>query len=93
MDPKKKSKKEENAADHVKAESKTSPDLALKQKTEHDLKIRNAILDSLLTNLPIIITKVNKDGIVTESLGSGLKMIQMKENELSGKNLFEVQPD
>lgn len=51
------------------------------------------LLDAVMENLPAVICKIDKKGFYKEIRGSGLKSLGLKDNELVGKNLFDVHPN
>lgn len=50
------------------------------------------LFQMLLDNVPVVIFRINKDGIFTRSVGLGLKLFGVKDNESVGKNIFELYP-
>jgi len=46
----------------------------------------------LIDNIPVVIFRINKEGIFTRSVGLGLKVFGVKDNESVGKNIFELYP-
>lgn len=49
----------------------------------------NKVLQGILTNLPVIVTKLDNTGTILESRGAGLKNIGLQDNKLVGTNLFD----
>jgi len=47
-------------------------------------------LESILTNIPIIIWMIDKDGVFTFFEGSELKLLGLQQNELIGKSIFTI---
>jgi PAS domain S-box-containing protein len=58
-----------------------------------ELKEKNEILSGILSNIPVIVTRVDKAGNVIQSLGSGLKLLGLENNNLKGTNVFGTYPD
>nr|WP_068890525.1 response regulator [Pedobacter panaciterrae] len=50
------------------------------------------LFQMLLDNVPVVIFRINKDGIFTRSVGLGLRVFGVKDNESVGKNIFELYP-
>ncbi|WP_448633195.1 PAS domain S-box protein [Pedobacter panaciterrae] len=50
------------------------------------------LFQMLLDNVPVVIFRINKEGIFTRSVGLGLKLFGVKDNESVGKNIFELYP-
>jgi PAS domain-containing protein len=57
---------------------------------EHQEKTR--LLDGLLENLPVIIYEIDGQGLITRSIGLGLKTMGLRDDELVGRNAFEQFP-
>ena len=53
----------------------------------------NRILDEILLNLPIVLFRINKDGVFTKSEGAGLKRLELKTHQAIGMNVFESWPE
>ncbi|CAN5329197.1 hypothetical protein BH23BAC1_BH23BAC1_17580 [soil metagenome] len=58
-----------------------------------DLSERDNLLNGILNNLPVIITKIDNEGFIRLSLGQGLKSVGLSDHQNGGKNLFEVSPN
>ena len=58
-----------------------------------ELKEKEEILSGVINNIPVIVTKVDKEGYITLSLGSGLKFLGVENNSLKGTNIFKDYPD
>lgn len=67
-------------------------DITHKKKVEEEIRAANRVLEGLYTNIPIIISTINKEGTILSIQGSGLQKMGMKEYELIGKNMDEVVP-
>jgi len=57
------------------------------------LKDSQDMLNGILNNIPVIVTKIDHKGNILQSQGHGLKAIGLKEGELVGKNVFEIFPN
>ena len=66
---------------------------AYEEAQRGELKDKSEMLNGILTNIPVVVTRVNKEGIILYSAGAGLHGLGLKNNDLKGKNLFEEFPD
>ncbi len=62
-------------------------------KAQQEVKRKSKILDSILTNIPIALFHIDKDGFYQESMGKGLEGLGLKDNDLVGKNIHQVFAD
>jgi len=69
-----------------------SVDITERKAAEKELYSKNEIIEGILNNLPVIATKVNNKGIITESIGVGLGALDMKQNEAVGINILDGFP-
>lgn len=51
------------------------------------------LLGGVLSSLPVIIYKVNREGIFTLSVGAGLKSLGLSDNEVVGRNALDMYAD
>ncbi|MFC5270187.1 response regulator [Adhaeribacter terreus] len=61
-----------------------------KREALKQLQNTQAELQTIIENIPIIISKVDKDGNFTFSAGKGLSLIGRKTHDVIGKSLFDV---
>ncbi|SHF14903.1 PAS domain S-box-containing protein [Cnuella takakiae] len=66
--------------------------LAFQNIAIDELKEKSQYLNGLTKNLPIIVYRLDGNGIVTESIGAGLKLMGMAEKTAIGLRTFEVYP-
>ncbi|WP_449436149.1 PAS domain-containing protein [Pedobacter steynii] len=59
---------------------------------QESLEEKSYLFQMLLDNVPVVIFKTNKDGVFTRSVGLGLKVFGVKDNESVGKSIFELYP-
>jgi PAS domain S-box-containing protein len=59
-------------------------------KAQFEVKLKGQILDAILTNIPISVFHIDKNGYYLKSRGKGLEVRGLKDNELIGKNISEV---
>ena len=62
------------------------------KRVEEELRELDQVFEALTTNVSIIITRVDENGIYTHSRGSGLEKWGLEENQLVGLNIFEAYP-
>ncbi|GAB4194578.1 MAG: hypothetical protein OHK0022_10730 [Roseiflexaceae bacterium] len=55
-------------------------------------RLRVALMDTLLANLPIVVYTLDGEGRFTFSGGKGLEAIQLEENQFIGMSLFDLYP-
>jgi PAS domain S-box-containing protein len=68
--------------------------LAMQRKhAEQELRSSQGLLESVITNAPIIVFVTDKDGIVTLSEGQGLAGLGLKPGEFVGRSLFAIYGD
>lgn len=48
------------------------------------------MLGGILANMPVVVFRVDKYGIITQSTGAGLKKMGLFENQAVNINIFEV---
>jgi signal transduction histidine kinase len=58
-----------------------------------ELKEKEEILSGVLNNIPVIVTKVNREGYITRSLGSGLKFLGIENKTQRVVNILKDYPD
>nr|WP_294875376.1 ATP-binding protein [uncultured Pedobacter sp.] len=59
---------------------------------QESIEEKICLFQMLLDNVPVVIFRINKDGIFTRSVGLGLKPFGVKDNESVGKSIFELYP-
>ncbi|MBD0257229.1 MAG: PAS domain S-box protein, partial [Cytophagales bacterium] len=58
------------------------------KQAEAELRYKNEIIQRILSNLPVILTRIDEDGIIRESVGAGLRQLDRQDNEIVGHNVF-----
>jgi PAS domain S-box-containing protein len=66
---------------------------AFEQIQKAALTEKSEMLEGILSNIPVIVTKLDKEGITRFSAGAGLKSLGLKDNELLGVNVFRDYPN
>jgi len=67
-------------------------DITERKKMEQRLQEKTELFDAILSNVPICVSRLDSNGTHTLSLGSGLKRVGLKENQLIGVNIYETYP-
>ncbi|MBP7281237.1 MAG: PAS domain S-box protein [Leptospiraceae bacterium] len=61
-----------------------------RKKIEKDINEKSQMLGGILANMPVVVFRVNKNGIITQSIGAGLTKMGLMENQAININIFEV---
>ncbi|MFC1462061.1 PAS domain S-box protein [Verrucomicrobiota bacterium] len=67
-------------------------DITDRKKAESELHETSRLLKGILGNISVLAFSFDKDGIFTESLGDGLKRLQLKPRQAVGMNAFDMYP-
>ena len=67
--------------------------IARRYEIEGDLRASQEHLSAVISNLPIILWALDRDGCVTLSEGSGLAALDVKPRELVGRSVFDMYRD
>ena len=68
----------------------TSTDITDLQRTQRDLLQREQQMQLVLSNAPMILFTVDRDGTFLLSRGQGLRALELEQDEVVGRSLFEV---
>ena len=71
----------------------TSTDITDIQRTQRDLLQRDQQMQLVLSNAPMILFTVDRDGIFLLSRGQGLQALGLAQDEVVGRSLFDVYAD
>jgi two-component system, cell cycle sensor histidine kinase and response regulator CckA len=58
-----------------------------------ELAAKSRLLDMLLDKLPIVASRIDRNGVVLESRGAGLRAIGLEDNEIVGRSALEGWPN
>jgi PAS domain S-box-containing protein len=64
--------------------------IARRYEIEADLRASQERLNAVISNLPVILWAIDRDGCVTLSEGSGLDALDFKPRELVGRSVFDL---
>jgi PAS domain S-box-containing protein len=67
-------------------------DITERVTVQQEAQSKTEIINGILENLPVILWRINKSGIIQEIYGSGLRTLGLANDELCGKNYFELFP-
>lgn len=67
--------------------------VARRYEVDAELRASQEHLSAVISNLPIILWAMNRDGYVTLSEGSGLQALHVEPRELVGRSVFEMYQD
>ena len=65
-------------------------DITERNIQQKEILDKSQILNAILSEMPSILFRINKDGLFTQIQGAGLKRLGLKDNELIGMNVFDV---
>ena len=60
-----------------------------RKKIQKEINEKSQMLAGILVNMPVIVFRVNKEGIITQSTGAGLKKMGVMEQQALNLNIFE----
>jgi two-component system, chemotaxis family, CheB/CheR fusion protein len=70
----------------------TATDIHDLKTVQHRLAAQNQIISSIMRNLPVILWRISAEGVVEQSVGSGLRRLGLQDNELLGQPLADCYP-
>jgi len=65
-------------------------DITERKRAEKSLKKSEEQLKAIVSNVPVVMWALDKDGIFTLSEGKGLKVLGLKPGEIVGQSIFDV---
>ena len=66
----------------------STQDITGRRMAEEELRYKNEIIQGILANLPVILTRIDAEGVFRESVGAGLRRIGRADGEIVGRNVF-----
>jgi PAS domain S-box-containing protein len=75
------------------AQEKAARESRQRREIERQLDETREVLQGILSNRSITLSRIDENGIFTRSVGSGLSSVGLKDDQLVGVNAFEVYPD
>ncbi|HYG39784.1 MAG TPA: PAS domain S-box protein [Cytophagales bacterium] len=70
-----------------------SRDITLRKKAEEENLDKSQILKGIISNMPVIVYKINAHGFFTEIIGAGLKITGAEENQNVGMEASKIYPE
>ena len=67
-------------------------DVTAIRTTQEELNYKSLVLERLLSNMPMVLTRFRPDGTCLEATGAGLRTLGLADNALVGHNVFETFP-
>ncbi|MBG8553128.1 PAS domain S-box protein [Hymenobacter guriensis] len=67
-------------------------DITARQQEQEELTYKNRLLEHILAHLPAILIRLAPTGEYLEMVGSGLRALQLQDNELVGSSVFDAYP-
>ena len=67
-------------------------DVTAQYAAQDELHHKSLLLERLLNNTPLVLTRLRPDGTYVEVVGAGLRALGIEDNALVGQNAFEVFP-
>ncbi|HMY30004.1 MAG TPA: PAS domain S-box protein [Leptospiraceae bacterium] len=61
-----------------------------RKKIEREINEKSQILAGILANMPVIVFRVNAEGLIIQSIGAGLRKMGLFDNQAVNINIFEV---
>ncbi len=61
-----------------------------RKKIEKEINEKSQMLGGILANMPVVVFRVDQNGIITQSTGAGLKKMGLFDNQAINVNIFEV---
>jgi PAS domain S-box-containing protein len=71
----------------------TSENITFRKVAHAAVTQKSQMLNGILRNLPVIIYRINPEGVFTQCIGSGLKLLGLEDDEVVGKKAFHIFPD
>ncbi|MCS6989260.1 MAG: PAS domain S-box protein [Chloroherpetonaceae bacterium] len=71
----------------------TAQDITERKINEERIKSSNQIMNAVAANIPIILHRIDKDGVFHSSSGSGLEKIGRSPADFVGKTIYDIFPD
>lgn len=68
-------------------------DITARIRAEEQLRHTTSLLNGILATLPVIASRVDENGIITESRGHGLEAIGLKDGDQVGRSVFDLHPE
>ncbi|WP_303310179.1 PAS domain S-box protein [Hymenobacter sp. BT730] len=67
-------------------------DITTRKESDEELNYKNQLLEHILVNLPVLLSRLTPEGRYLEMIGAGLQRLGLQDNELVGASVFEEFP-
>lgn len=71
----------------------TLTDITERKNADKEIREQSQSLTGVLKNIPVVVYRINAEGIMTQSVGEGLKAVGRRDNESAGKHMREIYPE
>ncbi|QIL77509.1 PAS domain-containing protein [Hymenobacter sp. HDW8] len=68
-------------------------DISSKRRAQQELSYKNRLLDYMVHNMPVVLTRLDHRGVFLDLVGLGLRPLGIQDNQLQGASIFEGFPD
>ena len=68
-------------------------DINDRKNAQLEIELNDKLMGNILSNLPVLMYKLDKDGTIQFISGRGLKMLGYKESDLISKSYFKLYPE
>ncbi|MBC6607430.1 PAS domain S-box protein [Hymenobacter sp. BT188] len=68
-------------------------DISVKRQAQQELSYKNRLLEHIVHNMPVVLTRLDHTGVFLELVGLGLRPLGIQDNELQGASIFDGFPD
>ncbi len=66
----------------------STQDITARKRSEEELRFKNKIIEGILSNLPVILCRIDEEGVIRESVGAGLRQLGRQDGGIVGENVF-----
>ncbi|KAA9338595.1 PAS domain S-box protein [Hymenobacter busanensis] len=67
-------------------------DVTDRYEAQQEISYQTRLLDRIVHNMPVVLTRVAPDGTLLEVVGAGLQRLGVADNFLNGRNVFDAYP-
>jgi PAS domain S-box-containing protein len=66
-----------------------SRDISEKKQAQEELRYKTQLIDNMIASFPVVLSRIDKNGVIQEMIGQGLRSFGLKNNQLTGYNVLE----
>ncbi|GAA4376889.1 PAS domain S-box protein [Hymenobacter koreensis] len=67
-------------------------DITAGHEAQQELNYQTRLMDRVVHNMPVVLTRIAQDGTLLEVVGAGLAPFAVPDNALAGRNVFDAYP-